>query len=115
MTWDGHLEEWIVEEQPRSDEQVVLPDNEEGVQKRWRWEWATVMASLRDLSVRKDRSGRDYVYCKRRPNEEGVVSVSSWFDAKYSATEHGTAVLKALFGRSVFPYPKSIYAVVDSI
>jgi adenine-specific DNA-methyltransferase len=54
-------------------------------------------------------------YVKRRPHEDGVVSVSSWFDAKYSATEHGTALLKTLFGTSPFSYPKSIYAVEDAI
>jgi adenine-specific DNA-methyltransferase len=87
MTWNENTEEWIVHEQPRSGETVVLPDNEAGEQKTWRWEWSTVMASLSGLAVRPDRSGKDYVYYKRRPHEEGVVSVSSWFDAKYSATE----------------------------
>jgi adenine-specific DNA-methyltransferase len=115
LAWNQQSEEWTVEEEPLADEQIVWPDNEGGEQKTWRWEWATVMAKQGALSVRKDRSGRDYVYYKRRPNDEGVVSVSSWFDAKYSATEHGTAVLKSLFGRAPFSYPKSIHAVLDSI
>ena len=115
MTWDENDELWVVEEQPAEGEQVVYPDNDEGIQKTWRWEWKTVMKSNSLLAVRKDRSGKDYVYYKRRPNEDGVVSVSSWFDAKYSATEHGTALLKNLFGASPFSYPKSIHAVVDSI
>ena len=115
MTWNESTEEWIVEEEPLDDEQVVLPDNEDGEQKRWRWEWKTVMSSLADLAVRKDRSGQDYVYYKRRPNEEGMVSMSCWFDARYSAVEHGTAPLKEMFGGSVFSYPKSIHAVMDSI
>lgn len=115
MRWDDKHEEWIVEEEPENDEQVAWPDNENGDQKTWRWEWKTVMSSLDQLSVRKDRSGRDYVYLKRRPHEEGVVAVSSWFDAKYSATEHGTALLKDLFGSTVFSYPKSIHAVKDAL
>ena len=55
------------------------------------------------------------MYYKRRPHHQGVVSISCWFDAKYSAVEHGTALLKDMFGKSVFSYPKSIHAVVDSI
>jgi len=43
------------------------------------------------------------------------VTVSSWFDAKYSATEHGTALLKDLFGISPFSYPKSLFAVSDCL
>ena len=115
MEWNDAREEWIVLEKPRAGEQAVWPDNEDGAQKTWRWEWSTVEASLNSLSVRPDRSGRPYIYYKRRPHEEGVVSVSCWFDAKYSATEHGTAVIKALFGNSTFSYPKSIHAVVDAI
>ncbi len=115
MTWDNGDESWIVEEQPEEGEQVVVPENDDGVQKTWRWEWKTVTKSKSLLAVRKDRSGKDYVYYKRYPNEDGVVSVSSWFDAKHSSTEHGTALLKNLFGVSPFSYPKSIHAVVDSI
>jgi adenine-specific DNA-methyltransferase len=115
MSWNDDAEEWVIEEAPQPDEEVVWPTNETGQEKTWRWEWKTIMSSLDQLSVRKDRSGRNYVYYKRRPHEEGVVSVSSWFDAKYSATEHGTAVIKALFGRPVFSYPKSIHAVRDAL
>ncbi|MBT25393.1 MAG: site-specific DNA-methyltransferase [Rhodobacteraceae bacterium] len=115
MTWDTESESWCNIEPPRADEQVVYPINDEGVEKTWRWEGQTVMKSLDSVAVRKDRSGKDYVYYKRRPNLDGVVSVSSWFDAKHSSTEHGTALLKHMFGKSGFSYPKSIHAVVDAI
>lgn len=115
MAWDEQRREWRVLEEPVANEAAVWPNNEDGVEKTWRWEWQKVMSSLASLAVRPDRSGRDYVYVKRRPHEDGVVSVSSWFDAKYSATEHGTALLKALFGQSPFSYPKSIHLVVDGL
>ena len=115
MEWDESTREWRVLEDPTPSETVVWPDNEDGVEKRWRWEWQTVVARMSEVMVRPDRTGKDYVYIKRRPHEEGVVSVSSWFDAKYSATEHGTALLKALFGKSPFSYPKSIHLVVDGL
>ena len=115
LEWNEIEEEWIVQEDHSAKEKVVWPNNDSEDQKTWRWEWKTVMCSLQKLAVRKDRSGKDYIYYKRRPNEDGVVSVSSWFDAKYSATEHGTALLKSLFVKSPFSYPKSIFAVIDSI
>ena len=115
MDWDDDNRQWNVNEQTASDEIAVWPINDEGLEKTWRWEWKTVMSRTRSLAVRPDRRGRPYVYVKRRPHKEGVVSVSSWFDAKYSATEHGTALLKELFGQSPFSYPKSIHAVSDGI
>ena len=115
MDWNDEQRQWDIREPTVADEIAVWPNSEDGTEKTWRWEWQTVMSRIRSLGVRPDRSGRPYVYLKRRPHQDGVVSVSSWFDAKYSATEHGTAVLKALFGRSSFSYPKSIHAVVDAI
>lgn len=46
---------------------------------------------------------------------EGITPLTFWGDAKYSATEHGTRVLKDLFGNSPFSYPKSVYAVEDCL
>ena len=115
MDWDEDNRQWNVHEPAASDEIAVWPINDDGMEKTWRWEWKTVMSRTRSLAVKPDRGGRPYVYVKRRPHKEGVVSVSSWFDAKYSATEHGTALLKELFGQSPFSYPKSIHAVSDGV
>ena len=115
LSWDEKNEQWKALEQPQSLEEVVYPVNDEGVEKTWRWGWEKVMRSQPDLAVRKDRSGKNYPYYKRRPHEDGVVAVSTWFDAKYSATEHGTALIKSLFGANIFDYSKSLHAVKDII
>ena len=115
LEWDGNTESWTPLEEPEGKEEIAYPTNEDGVEKTWRWEAATVRHSADKIAVRPDRSGRNYPYIKRRPNEDGVVSVSTWNDAKYSATEHGTALIKDLFGSSLFSYPKSIHAVRDAI
>ncbi|MGB7213335.1 MAG: DNA methyltransferase [Gemmatimonadales bacterium] len=115
MEWDEAGRAWTVTGHPARGEIVVWPTNDEGAEKTWRWEWETVLANRGHVAVRPDRTGRAYIYVKRRPHEDGVVSVSSWFDAKYSATEHGTAVLKALFKQAPFSYPKSIHLVRDAI
>ena len=115
MVWDDRKRQWEVHEPTAATEIAVWPNNDAGTEKTWRWKWETVMSRMESLAVKPDRRGRPYIYVKRRPHEDGVVSVSSWFDAKYSATEHGTALLKALFGQPSFSYPKSIHAVVDAI
>lgn len=115
MEWSDEKDSWTIIEEPRSDETTVFPDNDDGDQKTWRWEGETVKTSLKQLAVRKDRSGKDYVYYKRRPNADGVVSVSTWADAKHSATEHGSNFLRDFFEGKSFSYPKSIHVVTDAI
>lgn len=115
LSWHEDTEEWEALETPEDGEEIAFPTNDDGVEKTWRWEAETVRQSRDQIAVRPDRSGRLYPYIKRRPNEDGVVSVSTWNDAKYSATEHGTALIKDLFGNSLFSYPKSIHGVRDAI
>jgi len=115
MEWSDQQDAWTIIEERRSDETVVFPDNDDGVQKTWRWEAETVRTSLKELAVRKDRSGKDYVYYKRRPNADGVVSVSTWADSKHSATEYGSNFLRDFFEGKSFSYPKSIHVVTDAI
>ena len=115
MEWDKTKEEWTNIEPLGDNEIIAFPDNEDGVQKRWRWEATTVTERPTELAVRNDRSGKPYIYVKRRPNDDGVVTVSTWADAKHSSTEHGTNVLKSLLQGVKFSYPKSIYAVTDAI
>lgn len=115
MCWSDENDAWTVLEDPLPGEKVVYPNNDGGDEKSWRWEADSVMSSLDLLAVREDRSGKDYVYYKRRPNEDGVVSVSTWADAKHSAIEHGSNVLKQLFRGKSFSYPKSIHTVTDAV
>jgi adenine-specific DNA-methyltransferase len=115
LFWDTKSEEWQFSVPPPSHFQIVWPINESGEEKRWRWEKDTVAESIGKLAVRRDRSGKDYIYYKRRPHDDGVVSISTWFDAKYSATEHGSTVLKSIFKKNPFDFPKSVHAVYDSI
>jgi len=116
MDWDEAKRSWDVKE-PCSDGEVsVWPNDDSGNEKTWRWEWKKVVECNDQLAIRKNGSGDDYVYVKRRPHEDGVVAVSAWFDARYSATEHGTSVIKSLFNdKTIFDFPKSIYLVEDAV
>ena len=40
---------------------------------------------------------------------------SVWANARYDASEYGTKLVQALLGDSSFTYPKSLYAVYDSV
>jgi len=100
-------------EQPHKNEIVFWPIDENGVQRRWRWGVETAAENLADLMYKENVAGT--LYYKYRP-PEGMTVTTNWIDSKYSSTEHGTGYLKKLFTEyALFSYPKSIYAVEDSL
>jgi adenine-specific DNA-methyltransferase len=90
--------------------------DEDGVQRRWRWSPEAVDRDTSQFMVKPGTRGEKVVYYKYRPRFDGVTVTTVWADPKYSATEHGTGVLKTLFpDYNVFSFPKSIYAVEDCL
>lgn len=115
MKWDDRLKEWTILEEHRDDESVAYPVDEKGIHRRWRWSLETVSNSLSELKAVIDPSGSVTIYYKYRP-PEGILPVTTWTDAKYSSTEHGTNVLKSFFREyNPFSFPKSIYATIDAL
>lgn len=115
MTWNEAHKEWELHEKPKHGEVAVYPIDEDGNQKRWRWKHDEVTANPDEFQVKDDRSDRRWVYFKYRPNQKGVQATTIWSDARHSATEYGTAIVKKLFGKSAFSYPKSFLAVQDCL
>ncbi|WP_446441691.1 site-specific DNA-methyltransferase [Pseudoalteromonas sp. 1181_04] len=100
---------------PQEGETLVWPERDDNSMGRWYLSRDRVANMLSELKAVKQDNGKYFIYYRRRPNE-GVQPLSFWADAKYSATEHGTALIKKLFGNSsVFSYPKSIHAVEDCL
>jgi adenine-specific DNA-methyltransferase len=115
MSYDDDARQWTVHEQPREEESVAYPIDEGGTERTWRGTPDGIRSSPdRYKAVSED--GRTTVYYKFRPGSDGVLPLTNWIDAKYSATEHGTGVLKHFFTQyNIFSYPKSIYAVEDCL
>lgn len=115
MRYEERTSEFVLEEQPLADEQIVFPIKDDGKEGRWYYGVERAVNEQHELKVvRNNRSSFD-IYRRRRPNE-GVQPTTSWIDSKYSATEHGTDLLKRLFGQQEkFSYPKSVYAVEDCL
>ncbi|KNX39914.1 DNA methylase [Roseovarius tolerans] len=51
----------------------------------------------------------------RKEDEDSRVAPTQWKIASHNASEHGSALLEALVPQKKFPYPKSLYAVEDSL
>lgn len=116
MHWIETDREWIIDEKESENETVVWPITEENREKNWRWSEANVKKDYSQFLARIPKgSNRAQVYYKYRPNLEGVTPLTFWSESKFSATEHGTKLIKSLFGNSNFSYPKSIHAVEECL
>lgn len=117
MKWSENAQKWEPLEGPKTDESIVLPIDDEKRERVWTlgWERAREEGTSTDL-VAKLVDGNWQIYRKYRPHQEGAVPGTWWDDAKYSATESGTRILKDMFGeRETFSYPKSVYLVEDCL
>ena len=115
MEWNEPMREWIITENLKNNETVVWPINDNGQEKNWRWSEENLRKDYTQFQARIPKYGTPQVYYKYRPNMEGITPFTLWSDTKYSATEHGTKLLKEIFGQTIFSYPKSIYAVQDTL
>ena len=115
MEYDKNSESYILLEAFSEEEIQVLPIKENGEEGRWYFGYARAKKIANEFKAIQENGNEYKIYYRRRPNA-GVQPTTHWSDSKYSATEHGTALLKSLFGeQEIFSYPKSIHAVEDCL
>lgn len=116
--WKEENRQWYLCEGEHilNNEVEIYPINDDGREKNWRWSEENVRADYSNFIVRIPQGNtKPQVYYKYRPNMDGITPLTMWTDAKFSATEHGTKVIKDLFKESNFAYPKSIHAVIETL
>lgn len=87
----------------------VWPIDKNGIEKKWRYGRDTVEA-VQDRMFTRLAGDRIEVILRRESEPPKTV----WVDPLYNAEAHGTDLLKAILSGE-FPYPKSLYAVHDSL
>jgi len=93
----------------------VYPIDSKGQERVWRKTYKSAVRAIAK-SIVKGRIGRNGPAIFESVTIERVKATSNWFDSKYNAGTHGTALLTNLFGdANTFSYPKSINSVSDII
>lgn len=116
MDWDKSKKEWFINEQPKNNETIVLPIDDNGKERRWKWGCDTVLKNPNEFKVGYDRKKKLAMYLKARLTNDGILPLTWWDKKEYSSTAYGTNLLKEIFSEiQVFSYPKSLYAVIDCI
>jgi len=95
----------------------LLPINEKGEEKTWRWGKETFSEKWRTELLVREVKGKLRVFKKRRVIDiPGRKPRTVWYNPKYDASSNGISVLNKILGnKHGFPYPKSLYAVQDII
>lgn len=115
LEFDDATQAYTTEDSPNIREIVIYPVKDDGSDGCWYFGLERALSLESEFKSILQDDGSYRVYYRRRPNT-GIQPTSMWFDAKYSATEHGTALLKDIYGKqNSFSYPKSIHAVKDCL
>ncbi len=115
MTWSVGQDNWIIQEHEGPDEIAIYPINPSGNEKVWQFGVKTVVDKPSLLKVQRT-GGRLEVYKKKFLNTKGILPRTWWDNPLYSARDNGTAAISNFFGdKQAFSFPKSVYAVADSL
>lgn len=87
----------------------VYPVDKKGIERKWRFGRETV-EDIKDELVVKDTKGELSIYREKKDYRWKTV----WTDSRYNANVYGTKLLNNII-KTKFPYPKSLYAVMDCI
>jgi len=115
MEWDSKNNKWLLNEDLLPGESMVLPIDDDGKDRRWRWAVKKFTDEIDEFKS-KFIKGAWHVYLKARMPNDGILPNTWWDKKEYSSTAYGTNLMKKVFSElQVFTYPKSLYAVIDSI
>ena len=116
MEWNESTKKWIIMESINETDQVILPIDENGNERVWKWGYERVIESSDYVKVVFDDKKGIQIYRRNDLNTKGSLPGTWWDKPKYGAGSHGTNMLTAMFGKGyIFSFPKSLYAVEDSI
>ena len=115
MKWHTESQTWQILENPTSGEVAVLPKDDHGKDKVWRYGVKRTLRTLQEVRVKETDSGFQ-IYTKKYLQIQGSLPRTWWDKEEYSARDSGTKTLGGLFGsEDVFDFPKAPLAIIDSI
>jgi len=99
----------------KEDYSEVLPITDSGQERTWKIIAKSFEEKFKigDIFAKKE-DNKIKIYEKYRI-DKGSPITTCWINKKYNAKKSGTNLLEELFGSKLFSYPKSLYAVLDTL
>ena len=103
--------------EPKKHFVEILPIDSNGKKRVWRKTKPSFIKEVENNNVvTKVIKGKYKIFLKDRLTfDKGRRPKTMWYDSKYSATTSGTMLLRKIIGNNKFPYPKSLYTVLDTL
>jgi adenine-specific DNA-methyltransferase len=113
--WNDEKNCWDVKDQLGEEEIEILPIHPTGRHKVWKYGKSRTEDDIKEFRV-KEKEYSYEIYRKKHLNTKGSLPRTWWENSSYSARDNGTSAIRNLFGNSsTFSFPKSVYAVIDSL
>ena len=94
----------------------ILPIDGEGRERVWRQTRPSLMVAVNRGDIVIRNNGPKFTVLMKDRIKEGRKAKTVWIDPKYDASSHGTVLIQNILNkRKVFDYPKSLYAVIDTL
>ena len=91
----------------------LLPVDENGIERCWRWGPKTLVEKEKIyIEVKETKNGYEMFIKEREDNYKGEKAKTVWNKPNYTG-QTGTHELKLIFGDKIFSYPKSPYLISD--
>ena len=104
---------------PRNGLIPIWPIDKEGNERCWRFipsSMRCIMEEERLVVGRKDSTTGTYTLNIWEPKTKYKKVKTVWWSSRHDAGSHGTSLLHKILGRrAAFPFPKSLYAVRDTL
>jgi len=95
----------------------VYPVDQNGIERRWSCSRGTMLEEIRagNIIAERNRKGVINIYKKERKKEFRRLN-TVWTASEYSAGDYGSRLVNTILDRAnAFPFPKSLYAVKDTV
>jgi adenine-specific DNA-methyltransferase len=116
LKWNLIKQKYDLLEKPNKSEIITSPIDPNGRERTWKWSIETVeFVKGTEMGVRLDKDKNPAVYYKGRMKDEWMLPYTIWDKSDYSASALGANLLTSILGSKKFDYPKSLYALMDSL
>jgi adenine-specific DNA-methyltransferase len=95
----------------------IYPIDQNGIERRWSCSRTTMQREIDDGNIvaQRNRHGVINIYKKERKKQFRRLN-TVWTENEYSAGDYGSRLVNTLLGKAnAFPFPKSVYAVRDTV